>query len=105
MRICLYTETALPQVGGQEIVVDTLARTYQILGHDVVVLAIEAQPRHPQRAVGRGRDSRPVILPVLMPDGLAGNGRSPRSQSRSQEEDGISHDFSSQNTMIYACAN
>jgi glycosyltransferase involved in cell wall biosynthesis len=39
MHICLYTETALPQVGGQEIVVDTLARYYQSLGHDVVVLA------------------------------------------------------------------
>ena len=48
MRICLYTETALPQVGGQEMVVDTLARTYQILGHDVVVLA--PQPHAPYRA-------------------------------------------------------
>jgi glycosyltransferase involved in cell wall biosynthesis len=47
MRICLYTETALPQVGGQEIVVDTLARTYQMLGHDVVVLA--PQPHSPYR--------------------------------------------------------
>jgi glycosyltransferase involved in cell wall biosynthesis len=43
MRICLYTETALPQVGGQEIVVDTLARTFQAHGHEVVVLA--PQPR------------------------------------------------------------
>ena len=25
MKICLYTETALPLVGGQELVVDTLA--------------------------------------------------------------------------------
>lgn len=48
MRICLYTETALPQVGGQELVVDTLARTYQTLGHDVVVLA--PQPHSPYRA-------------------------------------------------------
>lgn len=47
MRICLYTETALPQVGGQEMVVDTLARTYQTLGHDVVVLA--PQPHSPYR--------------------------------------------------------
>jgi glycosyltransferase involved in cell wall biosynthesis len=39
MRICLYTETALPQVGGQEMVVDTLARTFQVLGHEAVVLA------------------------------------------------------------------
>ena len=45
MRICLYTETALPQIGGQEIVVDTLARTYKMLGHDVVVLA--PQPHSP----------------------------------------------------------
>jgi glycosyltransferase involved in cell wall biosynthesis len=45
MRICLYTETALPQVGGQEMVVDTLARAYQALGHRVVVLA--PQPHSP----------------------------------------------------------
>jgi glycosyltransferase involved in cell wall biosynthesis len=39
MRICLYTETALPKMGGQELVVDALARQYQKLGQDVVVLA------------------------------------------------------------------
>jgi glycosyltransferase involved in cell wall biosynthesis len=39
MRICLYTETALPKIGGQELVVDALARQYQKLGHEVCVLA------------------------------------------------------------------
>jgi glycosyltransferase involved in cell wall biosynthesis len=39
VRICLYTETALPTVGGQELVVDALAREYANEGHDVVVLA------------------------------------------------------------------
>jgi len=39
MRICLYTETALPTIGGQELVVDALAREYANQGHDVVVLA------------------------------------------------------------------
>ncbi len=39
MRICLYTETALPMIGGQELVVDALAREYTNQGHDVVVLA------------------------------------------------------------------
>ena len=39
MRICLYTETALPAIGGQELVVDALAREYTNQGHDVVVLA------------------------------------------------------------------
>jgi len=39
MRICLYTETALPTIGGQELVVDALAREYTNQGHDVVVLA------------------------------------------------------------------
>jgi glycosyltransferase involved in cell wall biosynthesis len=39
MRICIYTETALPMVGGQEYVVDALAREYLAYGHDVVVLA------------------------------------------------------------------
>jgi teichuronic acid biosynthesis glycosyltransferase TuaC len=48
MRICLYTETALPQVGGQEMVVDTLARKYLVMGHEVAVLA--PQPHSPYRA-------------------------------------------------------
>lgn len=48
MRICLYTETALPKMGGQEWVVDALARHYQQGGHDVVVLA--PHPRRPLRA-------------------------------------------------------
>src|SRR5215212_10007778 len=49
MRICLYTESALPLVGGQEIVVDQLAREFLKLGHEVVVLAA----RHRGRAVIR----------------------------------------------------
>ena len=48
MRICMYTETALPKMGGQEMVVDALARQYQRQGHDVVVLA--PHPRLPLRA-------------------------------------------------------
>ncbi len=39
MRICMYTETALPALGGQEMVVDALARQYQALGHEPVILA------------------------------------------------------------------
>jgi glycosyltransferase involved in cell wall biosynthesis len=39
MRICLYTETALPKVGGQELVVDALAREFLALGHQPTVLA------------------------------------------------------------------
>jgi glycosyltransferase involved in cell wall biosynthesis len=39
VRICVYTETALPKLGGHEMAVDALARQYQRLGHDVVVLA------------------------------------------------------------------
>lgn len=48
MRICLYTDTALPKVGGQELVVDALARKFQNLGHDAVVLA--PHPRGPLQA-------------------------------------------------------
>lgn len=48
MRICLYTETALPKIGGQEMVVDALARQFQTLGHHVVVLT--QPPRRPLRA-------------------------------------------------------
>ena len=39
MRICLYTNTALPKLGGQEIVVDALARQLLGRGHEPVVLA------------------------------------------------------------------
>ena len=50
MRICLYTETALPKVGGHEIAVDTLARQFSELGHEVVVLAPQPKgmPVHDQ---------------------------------------------------------
>jgi glycosyltransferase involved in cell wall biosynthesis len=43
MRICLYTATALPKLGGQEAVVDALARHFLRLGHEPMVLA--PQPR------------------------------------------------------------
>lgn len=52
MRICLYTETALPLVGGQELVVDRLAREFLKLGQEVVVLAA----RHRGRARIRDRE-------------------------------------------------
>ena len=48
MRICLYTATALPKLGGQEAVVDALARHFVRSGHEVVVLA--PRPRRPLRA-------------------------------------------------------
>jgi teichuronic acid biosynthesis glycosyltransferase TuaC len=51
MRILLYTETALPKLGGQEMVVDALARQFTTEGHDVLVLA--PHPRLPLRANDR----------------------------------------------------
>jgi len=48
MRICLYTATALPKLGGQEAVVDSLARHFSRLGHEPVVLA--PRPRRPLQA-------------------------------------------------------
>jgi teichuronic acid biosynthesis glycosyltransferase TuaC len=50
MKICLYTETAVPMLGGQALVVDALARQFCRLGHDAVVLA----PR--QRHAGNADD-------------------------------------------------
>jgi glycosyltransferase involved in cell wall biosynthesis len=47
MRICLYTATALPKLGGQEAVVDALARHFLRLGHSPMVLA--PRPRLPLR--------------------------------------------------------
>lgn len=39
MRICLYVGTALPRIGGAEMVVDRLAREWTSAGHRVTVLA------------------------------------------------------------------
>jgi glycosyltransferase involved in cell wall biosynthesis len=39
MRICMYTDTALPKLGEQELAVDALARQFLELGHEPVVLA------------------------------------------------------------------
>jgi glycosyltransferase involved in cell wall biosynthesis len=47
MRICLYTGTALPKLGGQEAVVDCLARQFLKQGHEPIVLA--PRPRLPLR--------------------------------------------------------
>jgi glycosyltransferase involved in cell wall biosynthesis len=47
MRICLYTGSALPKLGGQEAVVDALARQFLALGHEPMVLA--PRPRLPLR--------------------------------------------------------
>lgn len=53
MRICLYTATALPKLGGQEAVVDALARHLLRLGHQPVVLA--PRPRRPLKSDDAGR--------------------------------------------------
>ena len=50
MRICMYTETALPMIGGQEITVDALARQFLAAGHQTVVLA--PNPRSALRKAG-----------------------------------------------------
>jgi glycosyltransferase involved in cell wall biosynthesis len=47
MRICLYTETALPKMGGHEMGLDALARQFLNMGHEPVVLA--PLPRLPLR--------------------------------------------------------
>ncbi len=57
MRICLYTSTALPKMGGQEMVVDTLARHFSALGHEATVLA----PRHRHLAIDDARLPYPVV--------------------------------------------
>jgi len=57
VRICLYTSTALPLVGGQETVVDALARRFVHAGHDVAVLA----PR-PSRVRDLGDETLPYSV-------------------------------------------
>ncbi|HZZ44653.1 MAG TPA: glycosyltransferase family 4 protein [Tepidisphaeraceae bacterium] len=45
MHICLYTETALPKLGGQQIAIDHLARHLTSLGHSITLLT--QPPRSP----------------------------------------------------------
>jgi len=52
MKICLYTNTAFPCIGGQEMVVDELARQYQKLGHSVILLS----PEPPHGLTARDKD-------------------------------------------------
>jgi len=58
MRILLYTCTALPKLGGQEAVVDALARQFQALGHEPMVLA-------PRPRVSHRESDRQLPYPVL----------------------------------------
>ncbi|MGA2093471.1 MAG: glycosyltransferase family 4 protein [Sedimentisphaerales bacterium] len=44
MRICLFTPSFLPELGGMEIVIDRLARQFKDMGHEAVVIA--QKPRH-----------------------------------------------------------
>jgi glycosyltransferase involved in cell wall biosynthesis len=46
MHICIYTETALPKMGGQEMVVDALARQFLGLGHAITVLTQQPRRRY-----------------------------------------------------------
>lgn len=45
MRICLFTATFLPKIGGHEMAVDALAKEYIRQGHDAIVLAQHASRR------------------------------------------------------------
>lgn len=57
MRICLYTETALPRIGGQEMVVDALARQFRAAGHDARVFC----PRPRGMKINDGTHPYPVL--------------------------------------------
>ena len=47
MRICLYSESAPPMVGGQSLVIDALARQFLAAGHEATVLAIKKRHHGP----------------------------------------------------------
>jgi glycosyltransferase involved in cell wall biosynthesis len=57
MRILLYSCTAWPKLGGQEAVVDSLARQFAVLGHEPFVMA--PRPKHFRP------DDRSLPYPVL----------------------------------------
>ncbi|MBI2477101.1 MAG: glycosyltransferase family 4 protein [Planctomycetia bacterium] len=58
MRVCIYTETALPIIGGQELGIDALARQFLAQGHEVVVLTLRARRR---QTVDDGELPYPVV--------------------------------------------
>jgi glycosyltransferase involved in cell wall biosynthesis len=58
MRICLYSETALPTPDGQAAAVDALARNFQACGHEVVVLTLRTR-------CGMRRDDGLLSYPVV----------------------------------------
>ncbi len=58
MKIALYTGSALPKLGGQELVVDALARQFLWMGHEPTVLA--PRPRRPLRV-----DDASLPYPVI----------------------------------------
>ncbi|HMP16484.1 MAG TPA: glycosyltransferase family 4 protein [Gemmatales bacterium] len=57
MNICLFTNTAFPDMGGQEMVVDELARQYLQAGHQVWVYC----PAHAEAAKWDSTSPYPVI--------------------------------------------
>ena len=62
LSICAYTDTFLPDVGGAEVVLDTLAAKLQDAGHSVVVLAPNTRTKgpHPNSIYRLSRYRRPV---------------------------------------------
>ena len=66
MRICLYTNTALPKIGGQEFVVDALGRQFLALGH-------RAGGPRPLAAIAR--PVRPGLGPLSAWRGIRGSSR------------------------------
>ena len=61
LKICFYTSTALPKRGGQETVVDSLAREFLRLQHRITVLA--PMPRRPLSVDDSGLPYRVVRHP------------------------------------------
>lgn len=59
LRVCFYTETALPVIGGQELAIDALARSLPAFGHEAVVLTLRERHGAPPA------DDAPLPYPVV----------------------------------------
>jgi len=68
MKICMYTDTFLPDVGGAELVLDNLATRFVERGHQVVVLAprVRGRDNNLQRAYRLVRYRRPFSKRYLV---------------------------------------
>lgn len=94
MRICLFTSTFLPKIGGHEIAMDQLALRFQQLGHPVTVLAQTASLWRRRQKLNRPYQTAWLAKPLSQQRGIASFDRALRRLHQKWPFD-VVHTFSS----------